>query len=251
MENGGGGGGGVVKGKIRADDVIAKLKDDGDFDRIRLKIIRKLKENEELRHGIMSVVKQSAALNRPGFENMKPRQLSDAIHEEVGDKVMNQISDGIWEIIRSGDGLKSEIRETVQSVYYKLLKPKGNENMGSSSNSDVIPVQKGAGNDGPVTASVNVIDGTLTDNDPKEPPGFSRYGVCQNSHHEKQETMELPMPRDGLPKADLRNVPKCSQSLLERSNIDPSAQPGPSTEVAQMQPRDGSDEDPDVPPGFG
>jgi len=29
-------------------------------------------------------VKQSVALNRAGAENMKPRQLSDAIHEEVG-----------------------------------------------------------------------------------------------------------------------------------------------------------------------
>lgn len=36
--NGGGGG-------VKAEDVISKLKDDGDFDRLRLKIIRKLKEN--------------------------------------------------------------------------------------------------------------------------------------------------------------------------------------------------------------
>ena len=31
--------------KIGKDDVIAKLKDDGDFDNLRLKIIRKLKDN--------------------------------------------------------------------------------------------------------------------------------------------------------------------------------------------------------------
>ncbi|KAL5991383.1 hypothetical protein ACLOJK_012291 [Asimina triloba] len=34
--------------KITADEVIAKFKDDGDFDTLRLKIIRKLKENVSL-----------------------------------------------------------------------------------------------------------------------------------------------------------------------------------------------------------
>ncbi|XP_031251039.1 uncharacterized protein LOC116108946 [Pistacia vera] len=91
----------------------------------RLKIIRKLKDNEELRNNIISVVKQSAALNSAGAANLKPRQLSDSIHEEVGSKVMSQISDGVWEIIRSKDGMKSEIEETVQSVYDKLVNPGG------------------------------------------------------------------------------------------------------------------------------
>jgi hypothetical protein len=30
---------------VAKDDVIAKLKDDGDFDKLRLKIIRKIKDN--------------------------------------------------------------------------------------------------------------------------------------------------------------------------------------------------------------
>jgi hypothetical protein len=34
--------------KIGKDDVIAKVKDDGDFDRLRLKIIRKVKDNVSL-----------------------------------------------------------------------------------------------------------------------------------------------------------------------------------------------------------
>jgi len=37
-----------------------------------------------LRQHIISIVKQSEALNRAGAENMKPRQLSDVIYEEVG-----------------------------------------------------------------------------------------------------------------------------------------------------------------------
>lgn len=32
-------------GGVRAEDVISKLKDDGDFDRLRVQIIRKLKDN--------------------------------------------------------------------------------------------------------------------------------------------------------------------------------------------------------------
>ena len=39
---------------------------------------------EELRNSIKSMVKQSAALNHPGAENIKRRQLSDGIHQEVG-----------------------------------------------------------------------------------------------------------------------------------------------------------------------
>ncbi|KAM0984259.1 hypothetical protein ACFX14_011836 [Malus domestica] len=63
---------------------------------------------------VTSFVKQSATLNREGAENMKPRHLSDDIYQEVGDQVMSPISDGL------SDGMKSEIAETVQSVYNKL-----------------------------------------------------------------------------------------------------------------------------------
>lgn len=50
-------------------------------------VLRKKKAialQEKLRENVSSIVKQSAALNRPGSENMKPRQLSDAIYQEVG-----------------------------------------------------------------------------------------------------------------------------------------------------------------------
>lgn len=43
-----------------------------------------INQQEELRNSIISIVRQSAALNRPGAENMKPRQLLDAIYDEVG-----------------------------------------------------------------------------------------------------------------------------------------------------------------------
>ncbi|TYG36189.1 hypothetical protein ES288_D13G045000v1, partial [Gossypium darwinii] len=68
-----------------------------------------------LRNNIISTVKQSAALNRLGSENMKVRQLSNAIHDEVGNKVMGQISDSLWEIIRSEGSTRTEITEIVVS----------------------------------------------------------------------------------------------------------------------------------------
>ncbi|KAL9305908.1 hypothetical protein AtEden1_Chr1g0013481 [Arabidopsis thaliana] len=117
--------------KISKEEVVEKLKDDGDFDRLRLKIIRRLKENEALRNNMISVVKESTSLKRHGAQNMKTRQLSDAIFEEVGSKMLSQLSDGLWGIIRSEDGMKNEIRETVQSVYATLSNPRG-EKRGTS-----------------------------------------------------------------------------------------------------------------------
>ncbi|CAK9173106.1 unnamed protein product [Ilex paraguariensis] len=250
MENGGGVN---QNNKISADDVISKLKDDGDFDRLRLKIIRKLKENEEIRNSIVSMVKQSAALNRPGSETMKPRQLSDAIHEEVRDKVMSQISDGVWDIIRSADGMKSEITETVHSVYSKLLNPKINEDGGSSSHNDMMPVQKGLHTNQFVTASTSGIDGTLSDSEPKEPPGFSEGDRFQNNNqHEEQPKAEMWLPiQDGMPAEEQKEEHCPSQDVLEPDGIDLGAPPGFSAVMELKKPCDGSDEDPDVPPGFG
>ncbi|KAL0732736.1 hypothetical protein Bca4012_008945 [Brassica carinata] len=111
--------------KISKGEIVEKLKDDGDFDRLRLQIIRRLKDNEELRNKMISVVKESRALNGPDAQNMKTRQLSDAIFQEVGSKMLSQLSDGLWGIIRSEDGMKNEIRETVQSVYATLSNPGG------------------------------------------------------------------------------------------------------------------------------
>ncbi|KAK4255767.1 hypothetical protein QN277_008722 [Acacia crassicarpa] len=101
---------------------------------------------------------------------MKPRQLSDAIYEEVGDKVMSQISNSLWQIIRSDDdGMKSEIIETVQSVYDKLVNPKGKDEA-QLSTSGVMPFQPQI-----QTALAAERDDTLLENKPNEPPGFTHY----------------------------------------------------------------------------
>ncbi|TKY55369.1 hypothetical protein E2542_SST19784 [Spatholobus suberectus] len=230
---------------VDKEEVIAKLKDDGDFDRLRLKIVRKLKDNEELQRHIASIVKQSVALNRAGAENMKPRQLSDAIYEEVGDKVMGQISDSLWQIIRSSDGMKSEIMETVQSVYDKLANLKGKDEV-MLSTYEVMPIQRQG-----ETASATEIDDTLHENEPDEPPGFTLlHNQLNNNNHEDQDKGKVQDQTQGLT-AEWKEDSHPSQDTLGEDYVNSNAPPGFSVDVEQKPPSDCSDEDPDVPPGFG
>ncbi|KAH8513525.1 hypothetical protein H0E87_006697 [Populus deltoides] len=232
---------------VSKEEVIAKLKDDGDFDNLRLNIIRKLKDNEELRNNIISIVRHSATLNRAGAESMKPRQLFDALYDEVGNKLTSQISDGVWEVIRSADGMKNEITETVQSVYNKLVNPERKED-GESSTHGAMVVENGTNYKGLVKASAVSMDDNLS-SDPKEPPGFSLSNNHQNSNHEKREQLQLPMPCEGPPEAKKKR-PNHSEDMLKVNDVD-LAPPGFSADVEPKEPCDSSDEDPDVPPGFG
>ncbi|GJV86519.1 hypothetical protein Tco_1530457 [Tanacetum coccineum] len=63
-------------GEAVSEDDFSGIKEDGDDE--------EREYNEGLRNNIVSTVKQSVAINRPGVANMKPRELSDAIHEEDG-----------------------------------------------------------------------------------------------------------------------------------------------------------------------
>ncbi|GAB4856961.1 hypothetical protein Ancab_014879 [Ancistrocladus abbreviatus] len=233
--------------KISVEDVVSKLKDDGDFDRLRLKIIRKFKDNEGLRSNIVSVVKQSAALNRAGAENTKLSQLCDAIHEEIRENVMNQISDGLWEIIRSSDGMNAEIRETVQSVYNKLANPQGNEVGESASSSGQVPIQRGNGHNGSIKISSG-SEGTLPDAEFREPLGFSKCNHMQSNHNETK--LQQPVPSDSRPLEDGGEPDQCHEPF-DTEGADHSLPPGFSSLGKRKQPSDGSDEDPDLPPGFG
>ncbi|KAK8952619.1 hypothetical protein KSP40_PGU021903 [Platanthera guangdongensis] len=109
------------------EDVMKKMKEDGDFDSLRVKIVRVVKENEDLRNRIIELVKQSNVINQDGSEDMKPRQLSDAIFEELGMKITGQISDEVWKIIRSNDSIKNDIRSTAESAFNRLanIEPQG------------------------------------------------------------------------------------------------------------------------------
>ncbi|KAL5541007.1 hypothetical protein UlMin_042580 [Ulmus minor] len=232
--------------QITKEEVIAKLKDDGDFDRLRLKIIRKLKDDEHLRETISSIVKKSEALNRSGSENMKPRQLSDAIYQEVGGEVMSQISDGLWGIIRSNDGMKSEITETVQSVYDRLMNPKGKVDVDSST-SHIMPVQKAEGNKDSTLAPAIEVEKSLSEYDPKEPPGFA----ISDHANGKNEDLRLPLPHVKVPLEEQRKEPSRSRDKLKSNDVDRNQQPSFAVNMELEQPGNCSDEDPEVPPGFG
>ncbi|KAJ4955656.1 hypothetical protein NE237_012439 [Protea cynaroides] len=239
--------------RITAEEVLSKLKDDGDFDRLRLKIIRKVKEDEDLRNSIISMVKQSEALNRQGAENLKPRQLSDAIHEDIGEKVMAQISDGVWSVIRSKDGMKTEITDTVKSVYDKLVNPKGKEVDESSLAGDPRSVDKHAAGKDPLTVSISERVETSSDSDPKEPPGFSLpdHQQAKGQWEEPKEHLQPPVPQQEKHEEGQKEELQHTHEELQPDDCDPSVPPGFGPILYHQQPCDVSDDDPDVPPGFG
>ncbi|TMW94822.1 hypothetical protein EJD97_009745 [Solanum chilense] len=253
MENGDG-----TNGKrIRAEDVICKLKDDGDFDKLRLKIVRRMKENVELRNSLRATVKESAALNRPGAENMKLRQLSDAIYQEVGEKAMSKISDDLWNTIRTGDGIQTEITKTVQSVYSKLLNPQLNEAGESAFHSDLQQAQNGVESNGHLAVSDSGIDATFSaDAEPSEPPGFAQLSSNRNGKSDHKESPKevsgIPVPSDGKAKETYtQSENNCSLDPLIPESVDVGAPPGFAIGTIEKNPDDVNDEDPEVPPGFG
>lgn len=235
--------------KISAEDVISKLKDDGDFDRLRLKIVRRLKNNEDLRSNIISVVKQSAALNRPGAENMQARQLCDAIHDEIRVNVMNQISDGLWEIIQSGDDMKTEIKETVQSVYDKLLNSERKAEGESTTSSAQVPGRGGIKINGPVFVSGDRND-TSSNGEHIEASGFPLPdNTAINDHDLKSETQQ-PWPVDKT-FAEPGREPHFHNGSLQSKDGDSSSPPCFFSSGKRKRASNASDEDPDIPPGFG
>ncbi|KAG9443346.1 hypothetical protein H6P81_014686 [Aristolochia fimbriata] len=230
-------------GNITAEEVIGKLKDDGDFDTLRLKIIRKLKENEVLRNNIISTVKESAAFNRLGAENMKPRQLSDAIYQEIGENVMAQISDGLWAVIRSEDGMKNEIAEAVESVYNQLSNPKGKEpeeNLPSPKNQLFAEECNGS-----LAASPHKRN-QCSDGEPNEPPGFS----LSNHHEEHNWEQHKEFAQLSKHSDEYKDDHQLAADTSHTSDDEPPGF-GPAAFHGGEIRDNLSDEDPDVPPGFG
>ncbi|XP_042401818.1 uncharacterized protein LOC121991829 [Zingiber officinale] len=217
-----------------AEEVISRLKDDGDFDSLRLKIIRKVKENEELRNRIVSEVKQSVVLNEDDSEKMKLRELSDAIYQELGSKIMGQISDEVWKIIRSSE---NDIRGTVEAVYDRIVNPK--EKKQDTSSPHKAPQSDGKkGHDSLVTPSTSEINVSDTNEQMEAPPGF--------------DSTDWPISK-------VKSEPVLQGKQPQPSNKDPnqaeqvdSLPPGfGPVAKSPIRPIVVADEDPDVPPGFG
>ncbi|KAI3967208.1 hypothetical protein MKX01_042793 [Papaver californicum] len=239
------------KRKIGADEVISQLKDEGDFDKIRVKIIRRVKENEELRNNIISAVKQSAALNRPGAEKLKPRQLSDAIYDEIGNTVMTQISDALWGVIRTRGGLEDEIKESVKSVYNRLLNPKGKEVDESSSLIGPRRRDNEVVNNNSLTISASERVNNLSEIEPEGPPGFNLCNQqSNNSEAENKEETQPVVSQYAVDSVKVKEESNHENDVSQFNNV-PSVPPGFGSSADGKEPSYISDDDPEFPPGFG
>lgn len=159
---------------------------------------------------------------------------------------MGQISDELWKVIRSNDGMKNDIRETVESVYNRLINPEKKEEQSSPPpqkpskrkkekihSSPSQPLTGGKEDNAPSTAvsthKTNISDGS----EPTEPPGFVPSNQHVNGNKEEQ-----------------KDRPHCVPEMLEPS-ID-ELPPGFAPQHVETKPVIGvGEEDPDVPPGFG
>uniref|UniRef100_A0ACD5X1T8 Uncharacterized protein n=1 Tax=Avena sativa TaxID=4498 RepID=A0ACD5X1T8_AVESA len=206
-----------------AAEVVGRLKDDGDFDALRRAIIRKVKDNEVLRNNIIAEVKQSMVLSEDGSEKLKLKELSDAIFQDVGSKIMGQISDEVWSVIQSNE---TDIRGTVEGVFNRIMNPEKQDNAGPSSKR-----LKRNGKEeqvSPAKASTSVTARLEEDDDdPEEPPGFG----TSISHHHSNSAVKLDRPLNG---ENHSQVKPAEDKPVDAGSLG-----------------DADDEDPDVPPGFG
>uniref|UniRef100_A0ACD5TVQ1 Uncharacterized protein n=1 Tax=Avena sativa TaxID=4498 RepID=A0ACD5TVQ1_AVESA len=205
-----------------AAEVVGRLKDDGDFDALRRAIIRKVKNNEVLRNNIIAEVKQSMVLSEDGSEKLKLKELSDAIFQDVGSKIMGQISDEVWSVIQSNE---TDIRGTVEGVFNRIMNPQQQDDAGPSSKK-----LKRSGKEeqaSPAKPSTSVTARLEEEeDDPEEPPGFGT-----SSHHHSSITVKLDRPLNG---ENHSQVKPTEDKPVDAGSLG-----------------DADDEDPDVPPGFG
>ncbi|PKA58141.1 hypothetical protein AXF42_Ash019845 [Apostasia shenzhenica] len=219
-----------------AEGVLEKIKDDGDFDALRLKIIKKVKDNEELRNSIMSQIKESNVLNQEGSEDMKPRQLSDAIYQELGRKIMGQISDEIWRVIRSDGSIQGDIKGTVENVCKKMVNPESQEKIDAS----------------PSNIRENIIDAREVNNDGTCVPTPTSQVLLSDSH-ESDHQVDTSTADHNVNTSKNSELQELEEAVAQR----PPDRTDPSNEA--LPPGFGSirgvnhnvaDDDPDMPPGF-
>ncbi|CAD6202765.1 unnamed protein product [Miscanthus lutarioriparius] len=185
-------GGCAVRRPPTAAEVVGRLKDDGDFDALRRAIVRKVKDNEVLRNKIISEVKQSVVLQEEGSERMKLKDLSDAIFQDIGGKIMGEISDEVWNVIQSNE---TDIQGTVKAVYNRILNP---ERIPEPSSKKL----KREGKDEQVlpTKTATTVAVEAEDDDPDEPPGFG-FGNTQRKPPMNLENRNEAKPNGGEPAA--------------------------------------------------
>jgi len=170
---------------------------------------------EVLRNKIISEVKQSVVLQEEGSERMKLKDLSDAIFQDIGSKIMGEISDEVWKVIQSNE---TDIQGTVKAVYNRILNPEKIPEPSSKK------LREGKDEQVLATKTATTVAVEAEDDDPEEPPGFG-FG---NSQRNNIGATKPPMN-------------------LENRN---EAKPNGGEPAAVSNPGD-EEEDPEVPPGFG
>ncbi|KAL4186927.1 hypothetical protein AMTRI_Chr09g16290 [Amborella trichopoda] len=225
---------------VSLEELISMLKDDGDFDRLRHKIIQTLKTNESLKNNIASAVRESSVLNSEGSENMKPRQLFDTIYQEIKNQAMDQISHAVWEAMRFPDGMGKEISETVEGVFGKLVEQKTKlpKDMSVPSNKQEPKISPAI-----ITSASESVTVPCNYNEPKETLGFSQPDdLCNKLGGNSQE-----------PEPESESEPRGRPNEMQLIDSEQSESPGFLRFADQNQQQiDGDhDMDPDVPPGFG
>ncbi|KAL5219376.1 hypothetical protein ABZP36_020060 [Zizania latifolia] len=159
-------------------------------------------------------------INEDGSEKLKLKDLSDAIYQDIGSKIMGQISDELWSVIQSNE---TDVQGTVEAVYNRMMNPDRQQDTERSSKK----LKRNAREEQvfPANASPSVAV-QLEDDDPEEPPGF---GFSDHQRNNIIATQQRPSNTD-------------NHNQVKPNEGEPNA---------ISCPGDDDTDDPDVPPGFG
>lgn len=156
-------------------------------------------------------------------------------------KVMGQISESLWEIIRSADGMKSEIEDTVQYMCNKLLNPSGKDMQTpmqtmDCSRSYAVPSSE--------TSAV-------FNNERKKPLGFCLPSNNQNDGEQHNEKAQVTVSHERGFSEGLRNEQNPSHEVSTPDDVDVAMPPGFSANGKNRKLFNDTEDDPELPPGFG
>lgn len=155
---------------------------------------------------------------------------------------MGLISDNLWELIRSTDDMKNEIRDTVQSTYNKLTNPSGK---GIEEHSDLdttsSKIAQGSSSFAVLSGETDVASYEAG----KVPQQLKLSLPGGHVHDQDQHNVEQQTTRKGS--CEDLEAERCSTNDVDRGVL----LPGFSSPAESAKISDGIDDDPDLPPGFG
>lgn len=144
---------------------------------------------------------------------------------------MAQISDEVWKVIRS---CENDIRGTVESVYHRIVNPEANKHDNSSPRKESLADGR-ENHSSLLTPSTSVMNVSI---EMEIPPGF---GSTDEQSHKSELTLTQHDEQPQLSNEDFNHQE-------EVTGVPPGF--GPPVNSATLL-GGASDEDPDLPPGFG